>query len=240
MSTAPRAVRSDGEATRGRIIEAAGELVAVNGFAQTQSKDIAARAKVDLASINYHFGGRDGLYQVLLAAAHRGVIALPELDRMLQTDAPARDRLRLLIAFLLSRTSQARSWHGRVLAREMLSPSPQLRGLLEEELRPKVTVVTGLLSEITGIPLGHPALLRAMLSIGAPCAVLLGMGANIPQPFQPAITESHADTVAHFQAFALAGLEAIGQQYAAGLKKAPKTAKTIKPAKSTQRRSVAE
>ena len=45
MSKARRAVRTDGEATRNRILEAAGELFAAGGYAETTSKAIAARAE---------------------------------------------------------------------------------------------------------------------------------------------------------------------------------------------------
>ena len=63
MSKPARGLRSDGEATKTRILEAAGELFAATGYAETSNKDIAARAQVDLASINYHFGNRIDLYR---------------------------------------------------------------------------------------------------------------------------------------------------------------------------------
>ena len=214
MSKASRAIRADGEVTRARIVEAAGELVAARGFAQTPSKEVALRAEVDLASINYHFGGRDGLYQVVLAEAHRRLIALPDLGRVAQAEAPAEEKLRSLIEFLVTRTLQSQSWHARVLAREILSPSPQLRSLLEEEIAPKFVIVRRLLGEITGLPEDHPALLRCILNIGAPCAVLLVSGSELPGPFKPVLNSSRAELVEHLHTFALAGLKAIGRQHA--------------------------
>ncbi|EEH69933.1 transcriptional regulator, TetR family, partial [Acinetobacter sp. ATCC 27244] len=55
-----RARRSDGDITKSKILEAAGQLIAQNGFAKTSNKQIAKTAEVDLAAINYHFDGRDG------------------------------------------------------------------------------------------------------------------------------------------------------------------------------------
>ena len=66
----PRARRSDGDATKARIIEAAGQLIAQNGWAKTTNKAIAKNAEADLAAINYHFAGRDGLYRAVLTEAH--------------------------------------------------------------------------------------------------------------------------------------------------------------------------
>ena len=59
-----RGTRADGELTRTRILETAGQLFAAHGFAATPSKAIAAQAEVDLASINYHFGSRNGPLEV--------------------------------------------------------------------------------------------------------------------------------------------------------------------------------
>jgi len=214
MTKSSRTVRIDGEATRGRILEAAGELVAAQGFARTTSKAIAALAGSDLALINHHFGGRDGLYQALLAEAHRRLVALSDLDGLVASEMPARDRLRALIEYLVVRASQPRVWHTRVLARELLSPSSRMHAPLEDEVRPKALAVMRLLSEITSIPVGDPALVRCAVSIGAPCAMLLVLGNDAPGPYKEALGMQRADLIQHLQTFALAGLEAIGRQYA--------------------------
>lgn len=216
MSKAPRPLRTDGEVTRARIIDAAGELFAERGFGQTQNKEIASRAEVDLASINYHFGGRDALYQVVLAEAHRRFVALPDLGRLVQGDATPQARLGNLIEFLVLRASDASAWHARVLARELLTPSPRLRPLLEAEMRPKLALVIRLLSEITAIPENDPALVYCLLSIGAPCAMLLVTGAALPGPFKDIASAPGATLIAHLQNFALAGLGAAGRKYALG------------------------
>jgi TetR/AcrR family transcriptional regulator, regulator of cefoperazone and chloramphenicol sensitivity len=64
-----RSLRADGEATRAKILESAGRLFAAQGYAEATSKEIAADADVDLASINYHFGSRSGLYLTVLAGS---------------------------------------------------------------------------------------------------------------------------------------------------------------------------
>jgi AcrR family transcriptional regulator len=214
MTKSSRPVRIDGEVTRGRIVEAAGELVAAQGYARTESKAIAALAGVDLALINHHFGGREGLYQVLLAEAHRRLIALSDLNRLVASEAPAQDKVRALIEYLVVRTSEPQSWYTRVLARELLSPSARPRTPLEDEVRPKAMAVMRLLSEVTSIPVGDPALVRCAVSIGAPCAMLLILGNDAPGPYRDALGMPRADLIQHLQTFALAGLEAIGRQYA--------------------------
>ncbi len=48
--------------TKQKILEAASILFAQNGFSGASIRDIAAKADVNLAAINYHFGGKDNLY----------------------------------------------------------------------------------------------------------------------------------------------------------------------------------
>ena len=48
MTDAESNRRTDGEVTRMRILEAAGELFAADGYAQTTAKAVAERAKVSL------------------------------------------------------------------------------------------------------------------------------------------------------------------------------------------------
>ncbi|MBQ6352036.1 MAG: TetR/AcrR family transcriptional regulator [Lentisphaeria bacterium] len=49
------------EATRHRLIEAAGELFACRGVEAVQLREIAERAGTRPSAVNYHFGGKPGL-----------------------------------------------------------------------------------------------------------------------------------------------------------------------------------
>ncbi|NKI92486.1 TetR/AcrR family transcriptional regulator [Rhizobacter sp. SG703] len=208
-----RSTRIDGDQTYTRILEAAGPLFAATGFAETTSKSIAAEAGADVASINYHFGSRNGLYQTVLAEAHRRLIRLDTLQDIAGSGLPASDKLARLIDTLLAATTGEHGWPVRVLAREVLAPTSNARLLLDAEIEPKLVVVQGVLSEVSGIPRGDPALLRCMVSVAAPCLMLLVAGNGLPGPIRPVLTGSSADLAAHLHAFALAGLHAVGQQY---------------------------
>jgi AcrR family transcriptional regulator len=48
--------------TRARVLAAAAALFAARGFHGTTARDIAERAKVNLASAHYHFGSKEALY----------------------------------------------------------------------------------------------------------------------------------------------------------------------------------
>ena len=56
----------NGENSRMALIIAAGELFAENGVSGTNVRSIAAKAGVNVALINYHFGNKDGLVNAVI------------------------------------------------------------------------------------------------------------------------------------------------------------------------------
>lgn len=209
-----RGLRADGEATRARILDAAGELFAVNGLAEASNKAIAAMAGVDLASINYHFGNRGSLYQAVLSEAHHRLMNFTDLQQLADGDLPAADKLRTLIGQLVEfSATEPKPWHLRVLAREVLAPSSHLHVVFQDVALPKVRLVRQILSEITGINADDPALTRCLLSVGTPCLMLL-VGKDAPPGSWTEIFHMPADMVAdHLHQFAMGGLQAIGHAH---------------------------
>ncbi len=84
-----RAVRSDGEASRRRLCEAALELFARDGYARTSTRAIAQRAQTNVAAISYHFGDKAGLYRVVFGRATREPRASHGTAAPARTAAPA-------------------------------------------------------------------------------------------------------------------------------------------------------
>jgi len=58
-----RAGESRNTDTRERILDAAERLFLEHGFDGTSSRMITAEADANLAAVNYHFGGKEGLFQ---------------------------------------------------------------------------------------------------------------------------------------------------------------------------------
>lgn len=52
--------------TRERLLEAASDLFAMNGYAGTSIRDIASKADVNVAAVNYYFQGKENLYHEVL------------------------------------------------------------------------------------------------------------------------------------------------------------------------------
>ncbi len=212
MTHPRRSTRTDGEKTYNRILEAAGKLFAKTGSANTANKDIALEAGVDLASINYHFGSRGDLYQAVLAEAHKRILDINDLQKVADTKLLATEKLRRFIELLVRGAMNRDGWHGRVFGREMMASSSKQHAALSREVQPKFMVIMNVLSEITGLAVDDPALLRCMISIGAPCLLLLVADQDVPSPPQQLLRMPHADLVEHFFRFSLAGLKAISKK----------------------------
>ena len=66
------------EETRRGILRAAAEAFATSGFVGATTRAVANRAGVNVATLHYHFGSKEGLYRAALAdAAHGKLPAVP-------------------------------------------------------------------------------------------------------------------------------------------------------------------
>lgn len=207
-----RETRSDGAITRKRILDIAGERFAAAGFAETSNKEIASAAGVDLASINYHFGTRAGLYRAVLAEAHRRLADRDDLERIIGGGGPARERLRELIRFLLGAAAGRAQWPMIVLGRELLSPSSHFQTLQEDEILPKIRIALPLLSELSGIPQDDPRLLPSLICVVIPC-VAISLVARGTTTVATRLQESSMEELSeHLLQFATGGLESLGKR----------------------------
>ena len=77
-----------GEAsTRERLIEAAGRLFAENGFEGSTIRGICEDAGANVAAVNYHFRGKEGLYAEVVADVIRRRTERFPMDAGLGEDA---------------------------------------------------------------------------------------------------------------------------------------------------------
>ena len=239
MTEARSTRRTDGQATRERILEAAGELFAADGYAQTTAKAVAIRAAVSVPLINYHFDGREGLYRAVLVEAHQRLGSLSDLRALAESALPDTAKLRVVFYELVRlATKRQPGWHVTVLAKEIFAPSVHFPVLFETEVPPKLAIIKQILSAITAIPVDDPALVRCMISVIAPCSLLLVGARGAPGPLDEVRRMPRKAIVNHLYTFALAGLEAIGREFGrrepAGSVRAgaPKRGDRSRPAKS--------
>ena len=96
--TRRRSRRRNAAATRQALITAGTELFAERGYDGVPVAAIAARAGVNKAMINYHFGGKRKLYVAIVSATFGEIVA--GIERLAVSERPAPEVLRELVALV--------------------------------------------------------------------------------------------------------------------------------------------
>ena len=142
-ATEPRA----SQVTRERLLKAAEHLFLAHGYDGTSARMITADARANLAAINYHFGGKKGLFQAMLArrldALHAERLALLDAyERIASGRALTCERIlgALFVPALRLAREPRRGGKDflRLLGRAYVDPSPELREFLSERYAPSI------------------------------------------------------------------------------------------------------
>ncbi|MBV9999994.1 MAG: CerR family C-terminal domain-containing protein [Verrucomicrobia bacterium] len=139
------------DTTRAKILSAAGEVFAEQGFEGATIRAITERAGVNIAAVNYHFRDKAELYARVVVDACLARAAFREV--MAEAGGSPEDRLRSLIChfleFLLDPAQPG--WKRRLMAREMANPTTALDELVEKNIRPlRDEFLRPVLHELTG------------------------------------------------------------------------------------------
>lgn len=136
MRARPEKLPSSSDQTRLALIHAALGLFGRQGFDGTSTREIAAAAKANIASISYHFGGKDGLRMAVadhIVSTIQGIAApaLGSLDASLSAGmdaASARRQLHLvlerMVGFIVARPEAGEI--AQFVIRELSRPTPAL------------------------------------------------------------------------------------------------------------------
>jgi AcrR family transcriptional regulator len=99
-----------GDATRGQILEAARDVLSVDGYAGTTTRAVADRAGVRLSLVHYHFGGKSGLLAAVLE--HENERLLERQRQLYAKEEPLAEKWRTACAYL---QEDLRSGYVRIL-----------------------------------------------------------------------------------------------------------------------------
>jgi AcrR family transcriptional regulator len=140
------------DATRARLIDAAGQVFAEHGFQAATIRDICTRAGANVAAVNYHFGDKAGLY---LAVLRHSMTAggQPDPRETAQAGATPEEALRLMISAMLRRMlnpKTGRACHLRIMVHEMAQPTEALSRVVEEIIGPNYLAMREILSRLLG------------------------------------------------------------------------------------------
>ncbi len=138
MSQKPASRERDPEARRERLLQAAMQVFARDGFDKGSLRQICDKARANLAAVKYYFGDKQGLYREVLLESHRR--ALEHEPRVILTPARSpeetlRDWIRFCLKFVLFKRA-SNPVLGQLMAHEMRQPTPCLGEFLKLVVRP--------------------------------------------------------------------------------------------------------
>ncbi|MDR0705422.1 MAG: TetR/AcrR family transcriptional regulator [Planctomycetaceae bacterium] len=128
--------------TREILLEAACRLFAEHGFDNVSTRMIAQEAKVNLGSIHYHFGSKEGLYFETFRIAINAdspltIEKLLEVDPTLLTTPEGKSYAihRLTYDYYNRHYNIHEKWKRQLILRELYHPSPVYQKLVDEVLK---------------------------------------------------------------------------------------------------------
>ena len=125
---------SYGTETKQRLLDAAYEAFSESGYDGASVRQIVVRAGTNIASVNYHFGGKDALYREVVSATFSKVTE--DLGEIMQQSDPESDPLSIIRDFAQQRLKQGvrrkRFFPPRLLGWEIVSPKLNIKNLFEE------------------------------------------------------------------------------------------------------------
>jgi AcrR family transcriptional regulator len=196
--------------TRQRLIESATRLFAERGFAKVTVREICRAAGANVAAVNYHFGGKTGLYQEIVRSAIRTMHETTQEIQTLGEGRPPDEQLRIFVRVFLTRVVQARDgWIHRFMAHELNDPTPALDMVIKQVIKPRMAYLGSVIAALIGCRPADPRVAHAVMSVQAQCLVLLNDKiASRFHPFQ--VTPKRLEQVAdHITTFSLAGIKAM-------------------------------
>lgn len=133
---AVEATQRNAAATRERIILAAEIEFADHGFDGVSVRQIALRAGVPVALINYHFGGKEGLYRAIFEMRAPMIVdqRLAGL-RLAEMESDPERKVEMIVKAVLvpnlhMRSTEKNSAYARILAREVSDPKSHQRQVI--------------------------------------------------------------------------------------------------------------
>ena len=203
--------------TRARLLEAAVEVFAEEGFRGATIQRICKLAGANIAAAHYHFGDKEGLYAAVFEYAERNAV-----ERMLPEPAEGEgkdpeERLRSHVTSFLSRLLDPGkpAWIARLLARELIDPTPALDGLVRRRMRANHDQLADIIRAILGSDANEEAVRLCTLSVISQCVFYKNSAAVVSRLYPEIVpsreVERLADHVTRFSLEAMHGLARNGK-----------------------------
>ena len=205
------------DATREKIIEAAGAVFAEVGFNNATVREICSRAGANIAAVNYYFRDKLGLYTEVLKSS---MLARQEagLNSNAARSSDPKEALRGLICGWWESMYDGgkQAWFARIMAHEMANPTPGL-DRMTEAMEPNYLRFRTLVGKVIGRGPNDPRTRMCVHSVVGQILHYVQSRPTLARLWPDLNLEDEAQRLAiadHIVAFSLAGMESIARQKA--------------------------
>ena len=207
------AVRSrSSTGTRQRLLGAACEVFAREGYRGATVAEICDKAEANIAAVNYHFGSKENLYAKAWQRAFRRSLEIYPPDGGVGANAPPREQLRARIRMFVRRVlDEEQIGAFAIMCAEMAHPTGLLDEVRRQAIRPLRREMLALVRKLIGPGASDEQVELCGMSIINQCVGLRFRppmrGAN---PARKWLSPQHVGELAdHITDFSLAGIAAI-------------------------------
>ena len=139
-------------ATRQRLLDAASALFGERGWDGTRVQDVCRAADANIAAVNYHFGGKEGLYRAVWDRALADAVDADGIGlSALSADADREWLYKYVRACVLSVfDTGAGGVLRRLMTHEVASPSPISQDILANHIAPRYAELVARLRRTIG------------------------------------------------------------------------------------------
>jgi len=198
--------------TRARLLEAAVEVFAEEGFRGATIQRICKLAGANIAAAHYHFGDKEGLYTAVFEYAERN--AAERTPAETAEGAGPEERLRAHVASFLSRLLDPGrpAWIARLLARELIDPTPALDRLVRRRMRANHEQLADIVRALLGPDATPEAVRLCTLSVISQCVFYRNSAAVVSRLYPEIVPAREVQRLAdHVTRFSLAAMQGLAR-----------------------------
>jgi AcrR family transcriptional regulator len=196
--------------TRRRLLEAALEVFAREGYRKATIHQICSRAGANIAAANYHFGSKAGLYAAVFTHASRRAGEAPTSEP--PPGATPEERLRTHVTSFLSRLldPERPAWMAQLIAREMIEPTPELDRLVRRRMRANHAQISAAIRDLLGPKPSAETVRLCTLSVVAQCVFYRNSAPVISRLYPDLVPSREVERIAnHVTRFSVAAVRAL-------------------------------
>ncbi|CAM8635401.1 AcrR Transcriptional regulator [Comamonadaceae bacterium] len=186
----PKSTRSDGVEARNRLLDAALQLFAEQGFAKTSIREIALAAQANVAAISYYFGDKAGLYRAVFSDPRTNPPLPPEA--LEGTDVTLEQAIRGLLSSFLEPLKQGhvtQQQYMKLCFREMLEPTGAWQQEIDTNIAPAHMALTRGLCRHVGLAEADDDIHRLAFTISG-LGVMLHVGNDLYTQIRPGLVNT--------------------------------------------------